>query len=70
LFLNRCAPDENLNLLIEKDGMYYPSIMNSDESGNMAGNAAKKITRPPLPVRFSQIEKAWLKALWIKKRQE
>jgi len=43
--------------------MYYPSIMNSDESGNMAGNAAKKITRPPLPVRFSQIEKAWLKAL-------
>ncbi|ADU73442.1 putative DNA-binding transcriptional regulator YafY [Acetivibrio thermocellus AD2] len=63
LVLNRCAPDENLNLLIEKDGMYYPSIMNSDESGNMAGNAAKKITRPPLPVRFSQIEKAWLKAL-------
>lgn len=48
LILNRCGSDENLNLLTETDGMLYPSI-------ETAG-------KPPLPVRFSKIEKAWLKA--------
>lgn len=47
--LNRCGSDENFNLLTEKAGMFYPSIENT-------GN-------PPLPVRLSKLEKAWLKAL-------
>lgn len=49
LVLNKCETDENLNLLTEKDGMFYPSIENAG--------------KPPLPVRFSILEKAWLKAL-------
>lgn len=49
LVLNKCETDENLNLLTERDGMFYPSIENAG--------------KPPLPVRFSILEKAWLKAL-------
>ncbi|GAE86689.1 WYL domain-containing protein [Acetivibrio straminisolvens] len=52
--LNKCGPDEDLNLLTEMDGMYYPSVGSFDKPEN---------NRPPLPVRFSEIEKAWLKAL-------
>ena len=63
LVLNKCEPDENLNLLTEKDGKYYPSIGCADESQGTRGDSAKRIDRLPLPVRFSIIEKAWLKAL-------
>lgn len=49
LLLNRCGEDENLNLLTEKEGRLYPS---SENTGS-----------PPLPVRFTKLEKAWLKAL-------
>lgn len=49
LILNRCETDENLNLLTEKDGMFYPSIENAG--------------KPPLPIRFSKLEKAWLKSI-------
>ena len=48
LILNRCSEDENLNFLTEKDGLFYPSVEND---------------QLPLPIRFTKIEKAWLKAL-------
>ncbi len=49
IILNICSEDENLNLLSEKENMFYSSV-----SGN---------GKLPLPVRFTVIEKAWLKAL-------
>ena len=49
LILNRCSEDDNLNLLKEKDDIFYPSFENAGEL--------------PIPVRFTKIEKAWLKAL-------
>jgi predicted DNA-binding transcriptional regulator YafY len=49
LVLNRCDSDENLSLLTEEDGRFYPSIENAG--------------KPPLPARFTKLEKAWLKAL-------
>ena len=49
LILNMCDEDENLNLIKEKEGLFYPAIEDSEKS--------------PLPVRFTNIEKAWLKAL-------
>jgi hypothetical protein len=49
LMLNRCNDEENLNILREQNGRFYPSVQ---ASGNT-----------PLPVRFANIEKAWLKAL-------
>lgn len=49
LVLNRCLSKENFCLLSEEDGKFYPSIRN-------CGN-------PPLPIRFTNLEKAWLKAL-------
>lgn len=49
LILNRGDCNENLNLLIEKDGIFYPSIISSEKI--------------PLPIRFTKLEKAWLKAL-------
>ncbi|RXE58601.1 WYL domain-containing protein [Acetivibrio mesophilus] len=61
--LNKCEPDENFNLLTEKNGMYYPSIEIADKSKGTESDTAKHNNQPPLPVRFSIIEKAWLKAL-------
>ncbi len=49
IILNRGNKDENLNLLNEKKGLYYPCV---DSNGEL-----------PLPVRFTNLEKAWLKAL-------
>jgi hypothetical protein len=49
IILNRCNEDENLNLLTEKEGMFYPSV--------------EKAGKPPIPVRFTKLEKAWLKAV-------
>lgn len=49
IMLNRCDEDENLNLLKEKDGRWYPVL---EDVGN-----------PPVPVRFTMVEKFWLKAL-------
>jgi len=49
IMLNRCDEDENLNLLKEKDGRWYPAL---EDVGN-----------PPVPVRFTMVEKFWLKAL-------
>lgn len=49
LVLNGCGSDENLNLLKEKGGRFCPAI---DTDGEL-----------PLPVRFTKLEKAWLKAL-------
>jgi hypothetical protein len=49
LVLNRCSGEEILNLLKEKDGRFYPSVENSGKL--------------PLPVRLTNLEKAWLKAL-------
>ncbi len=77
LILNRCGEDENLNLLTEKEGRFYPSVESSgtlectvsneakrnDQPGRMASNEAKRNDQPPLPVRFTKLEKAWLKAL-------
>ncbi len=77
LVLNKCETDENLNLLTEKDGMFYPSIENAgrpgrmassvaernDQPGRMASSVAERNDQPPLPLRFSILEKAWLKAL-------
>jgi predicted DNA-binding transcriptional regulator YafY len=47
--LNRCDEEENLNLLTERDSRFYPAL-------EAAGN-------PPVPVRFTMLEKFWLKAL-------
>jgi hypothetical protein len=77
LVLNRCNEDENLNLLKEKGGRFYPSIESTiqpgyiasneakqnDQPGCMASSAAERNDQPPLPVRFTKLEKAWLKAL-------
>ena len=48
MLMNKCC-DENLNLLKQKDGLYYPCIESKGEL--------------PLPIRFTKLEKAWLKAL-------
>lgn len=48
IVLNECSYD-NLNLLKEEEGMFYPAI--------------KDFGKPPLPVRLTNLEKAWLKAL-------
>lgn len=61
--LNRCEADENLNLLTQKDGMFYPSIENAGKPGCVESNGERRDDCPPLPVRFSMVEKAWLKAL-------
>lgn len=49
LIFNIGNDNENLNLLREENDLFFPSIQ---DSGNI-----------PLPVRFTNIEKAWLKAL-------
>ncbi|MDQ2085174.1 WYL domain-containing protein [Herbivorax sp. ANBcel31] len=49
IMLNRCNDDENLDLLNEKEGLFYPSFKNAG--------------KPPIPIRFTKLEKAWLKAL-------
>lgn len=49
LILNKCNEDENLNVLKENEGMFFPIIEGKAEN--------------PLPVRFTNVEKAWLKAL-------
>lgn len=48
LILNRSSEDDNLNLLTEEEGMFYPAL---------------NVAKPPLPVRFTKLEKYWLKAL-------
>lgn len=63
LVLNRCEPDENLNLLTEKDGLFYPSVRSAGKTGYRENNAVERNSQPPLPVRFTTLEKAWLKAL-------
>ncbi|UWG96647.1 WYL domain-containing protein [Dehalobacter sp. DCM] len=47
--LNRCDHSENFHILTEKNGHYFPSVQDFAD--------------PPLPIRFTNIEKAWLKAL-------
>lgn len=49
MILNRCSEDDKLNLLIQKEDLFYPSIENTGT--------------PPLPVRFTNFERAWLRAL-------
>lgn len=49
MLLNRCMEDENLNLLKERKGLFYPCIESTEKL--------------PLPIRFTDLEKAWLKAL-------
>lgn len=49
IVLNKCDEDDNLNLLSERKGMFYPSV---DKAG-----------KPPVPVRLTKLEKAWLKAI-------
>ena len=49
IMLNRCNDDENLDLLNEKEGLFYPSFKNAG--------------KPPIPIRFTKLEKAWIKAL-------
>ncbi|WP_313561833.1 WYL domain-containing protein [Ruminiclostridium cellobioparum] len=49
MILNRSNEDGNLDLLKETGGLFYPCIKNNGEL--------------PLPVRFTNLEKAWLKAL-------
>lgn len=47
--LNRCDDNQNLHLIKEVNERYLPSIQNPAD--------------PPLPVRFTSLEKAWLKAM-------
>lgn len=49
LILNEYEGEENYNLLKEEDGLFYPAIENGESA--------------PLPVRFTKLEKMWLKAL-------
>lgn len=49
IILNKGCEDENLNLLAEAEGRFHPVI--------------KASGKPTLPVRFTTVEKAWLKAL-------
>lgn len=63
LILNRCSEDENLNLLTEKDGGFYPSVENVGRQRCIKDNEDGKSVLPPLPIRFTKLEKAWLKAL-------
>jgi len=50
IILNRCDDEnENLNLLTQKEGLFYPLLKNAG--------------KPPIPIRFTKLEKAWLKAL-------
>lgn len=49
MILNRCCENENLNLLREKEGLFFPSV--------------KSDGKTPLPVRFTKLEKSWIKAL-------
>lgn len=49
LLLNEYDESENYNLLKLEDGAYYPGVMGDK--------------KPPVPVRFTNIEKAWLKNL-------
>jgi len=49
MILNKGNKDEKLNLLREKEGLFYPCI---DSNG-----------KSPLPVRLTNLEKAWLKTL-------
>ena len=63
IILNRCNEDENLNLLTEKEGMFYPSVEKAGKPGCMASSEAQRNDQPPVPVRFTKLEKAWLKAV-------
>jgi predicted DNA-binding transcriptional regulator YafY len=49
LVLNEYTQDENYNLIKHAKDIYYPAITCKDKN--------------PLPIRFTNIEKAWLKAL-------
>lgn len=49
MLLNKGGMDGNLNLVKEENGIFYPCIGNKGEL--------------PLPIRFTNLEKAWLKAL-------
>lgn len=49
MLLNDCDEEDRLNLLREEDNKYYPIIKNGDKL--------------PLAVRFSTIEKQWLKSM-------
>jgi RNA-splicing ligase RtcB/predicted DNA-binding transcriptional regulator YafY len=55
LLLNRYSENENFNILKEKEGFYYPNIK-------------KENNRPIVPVRLTNIEKAWLKNMLEDKR--
>ena len=46
LILNRCGSGENLNLLTEKAGMFYPSIENNGKPGCMASNEVERNDQP------------------------
>lgn len=54
LLLNKYSKCENFNLLKERDGLYYPNI--------------KEDKRPAVPVRLTNLEKAWLKNMLEDKR--
>jgi len=49
LMLNACGEEDSFRLLTERDGLFYASVENPGT--------------PPLPVRFSNPEKAWLSAM-------
>lgn len=63
LILNRCSEDESLNLLTEEEGKFYPAVESTGRPGRVASSVAERNDQPPLPVRFTKVEKAWLKAL-------
>jgi len=54
LLLNQYSESENFNLLKVRNGLYYPNI-NEDK-------------KPPVPVRLTNLEKAWLKNMLEDKR--
>ncbi len=60
LILNRGSEEDNLNLLTQRQGRFYPAVEAGKESESIL---TEKSDRPPLPVRFTKLEKAWLKAL-------
>jgi RNA-splicing ligase RtcB/predicted DNA-binding transcriptional regulator YafY len=54
LLLNKYSESENFNLLKERCGLYYPNI--------------KEEKKPAVPVRLTNVEKAWLKNMLEDKR--
>ncbi len=46
LILNRCSEDENLNLLTETEGRFYPSVECLGMSEHMASNEAERNDQP------------------------